>query len=245
MSIHLTAAAVVAAFAAAAAGAGAQAVTGFGFSLVAAPIFVQLLGPARAVRWVNLLAVAVNLLILTRDRRHVRPTYALRLLVPAALVTPLVAYAVHRAPAAGLSIVVGLLITASALVLASGRRSARLNGPAGMVVAGGLSGAMNTASGVGGPTVAMYALNAEWPIDMTRPTLQLYFLGLNLLSFIALGGVSLAVRDLAVLLSAIVIGFSAGSVAARRLSAGAVGRAVLAFSVAGGLAAIVRGLSKL
>jgi uncharacterized membrane protein YfcA len=241
LSIHFSTAALVAAVAAAALGTAAQSVSGFGFSLVAAPVFVQLIGAPRAVRLANLIAVLVNLLVLARDRHGARPTVALRMLLPAIAVTPVVAYAVHRTDAAVLSIIVGLLVIASAVALASGRRWERLRGGGGMVLAGSLSAAMNTASGVGGPTVAMYALNAGWSVDMTRPTLQLYFLGLNALSFLALGGVTLPAADLGVLIAGILVGFAVGTTAARRLSAEAVGTAIIVLSVTGGLAAIARG----
>jgi uncharacterized membrane protein YfcA len=245
VAVHFSAAAMAAAVVAVIVGAAAQVVSGFGFSLLAAPVFVQLVGAARAVRMANLLALGVNLLVLWRDARSARPGYALRLLAPALVVTPLVAYGVHRTNPGVLSVVVGAVIVASALLLRSGRRWARLRGSGGMLVAGAVSAAMNTASGVGGPSVAMYALNADWPVDLTRPTLQLYFLGLNFLSFLALGGVSLAGRDLAGLLGGIAFGFGLGTVIARRLSAAGVARAILLLSLLGGLAAIGRGLTQI
>ena len=66
--------------AAVAAGALAQAVTGMGFSLVAAPALVLALGPERGVPAVLLLAVLASLVPLTRDWRHVRVPDATRLL---------------------------------------------------------------------------------------------------------------------------------------------------------------------
>jgi uncharacterized membrane protein YfcA len=227
---------------AAAIGAGAQAVAGFGFALVAAPVFVQIVGPARAVRLTNLLAVAVNLLLLAREWRVARLSVALRLLVPAVLVTPVVAYAVHRTTSSVLSVIVGSLIVVSALALASGRRAERLRGWTGMLAAGGVSAAMNTASGVGGPAVAMYALNAGWSPEMMRPTLQLYFIGLNLLSFLSLGAISVQAGTAAGLAVAVVAGFAIGTTLGRRLSPAAVGRAVLVLSLTGGVAAVLRGL---
>lgn len=223
-------------------GAVAQAVTGFGFSLVSAPFLVLLLGPLHAVRLVNLLALFFNVVMLVREHKGVHLGNAARLLAPALVVAPLAAYVVHRTDPALLSIVVGLTVLACAALLASGRRAERLRGPGGMVAAGAASAAMNTTSGVGGPTVAMYALNAGWPTVMSRPTFQAYFLGLNLLSFISLGPVAVRAVPAALLAAAIVGGYVAGVTALRRLNTVAVSRAIIGLAMAGGVAAVVRGI---
>ena len=240
--IDLSTPALLVAMVAVATGAAAQAITAFGFSLVAAPILVLLVGPAHAIRMANVLAVLVNLVLLAQHRRHARVSAALGLLVPAVVVTPLAAYVVHRTDPPLLSIVVGLLIVASALAVGRGVRSRRLRGTPGLLAAGALGAVMNTASGVGGPAVAMYALNADWPVEMTRPTLQVYFLGLNVLSFVALGPVSLSFASAAALVAALLGGLGAGSALASHLAAGSVRRAVLCLAIAGGLAAIIRGI---
>jgi uncharacterized membrane protein YfcA len=240
--LDLGTAATVAAIAALVVGSAAQAVTGFGFSLVAVPVLVLLVGPIHAVQLANEAAVGVNLLLLARDHRTVHLPNALRLLVPALVVAPLTAYVVHRSNLAVLSAVIGAVVVVCALGLASGRRAARLRGRGGMVVAGALSAAMNTASGVGGPAVAMYALNADWPPEMTSPTLQVYFVGLNVVSVLALGPLRLPLGTAAGLVAATALGVVGGTALARRLGAATVVRAVLAMAMVGGGAAIVRGL---
>lgn len=241
--IHLTAPAVALAMAAAATGSFAQAVTGFGFSLVTAPFLVLLLGPLHAVRLVNLLALFFNVVMLVREHKGVDLGNAARLLAPALVVAPVAAYVVHRTDPALLSIVVGLTVLVCALLLASGRRAERLRGPGGMVAAGAASAAMNTTSGVGGPTVAMYALNAGWPMEMSRPTFQAYFLGLNVLSFVSLGPVRLEPFPAALVGAAIIAGYVAGATALQRLSAVTVGKAIIALAMAGGVAAVLRGIA--
>lgn len=240
--IHLAAPAVAIAMVAVGTGAAAQAVTGFGFALVSAPILVLLVGPLEAVRLVILLSFFVNGIMLVHERRGLHVWKALGLLLPALAVTPLAAYAVRRTEPALLSIVVGLAVLSCAALLASGRRAERLRGRPGMIGAGAVSAAMNTVSGVGGPAVAMYALNAGWSIKMTRPTLQLYFLGNNLLSFISLGPVSLRPLPAVLVSAALVAGYVSGTFAHRRLGDVAVIRAILVLSILGGAAAIVRGI---
>jgi uncharacterized membrane protein YfcA len=128
-----------------AAGSAAQAVTGFGFSLVAVPVVVWLVGPVHAVQLVNEVAVGVNLLLLARHRRTLQLSNALRLLAPALVVAPLAAFAVHRSDPAALSVIIGGVIVTCAVILGSGRRAVRLQGRWAMTAAGALSAAMNTA----------------------------------------------------------------------------------------------------
>jgi uncharacterized protein len=223
-------------------GALAQAVTGFGFALVAAPVLVVALGPRPAVQLINLLAIVVNLALLFRERSGVRLADSVRLFVPAAIVTPLAAYAVHRTDPAVLSVVAGVLIAASAWALASGLQAARLRGAGGAAIAGVVSAVMNTAGGIGGPAAAMYATNAAWPPATLRPTLQVYFLGLNIVTVIALGPVRPSTAVAAALLVAVLVGLAAGGRVADRLPIASVRRSILALSFAGGLVAIGRGL---
>jgi uncharacterized membrane protein YfcA len=226
-------------------GSAAQAVTGFGFSLIVVPVLLLLIGPLHTVRLANEAAICVNLLLLARDHRTVQVRDALLLLLPALAVTPLAAYVVHRSDPAVLSIVIGALVVGCALALVSGRRIGRLRGRSGMAIAGTVSAAMNSAGGVGGPAVAMYALNAGWPFDVTTPTLQIYFAGLNLLSIAVLGPVTLAPASAAGIVFAIVVGVIVGTVLARRLDVAVMTRAVIVTAVAGGAAAMIRGALRL
>jgi uncharacterized membrane protein YfcA len=107
------------------AGALAQAITGFGFSLVCAPVLVVAIGARPGVRLVNLLAIFVNVLLLWRERSGIRLADSARLFVPAAVATPVAAFVVHRTDPAVLSVVAGVLIAASSWALASGLRAVR------------------------------------------------------------------------------------------------------------------------
>jgi uncharacterized protein len=240
--LPLAGAAAVAVSVAVLGGALAQAITGFGFSLVCAPVLVVALGAGAGVRLVNILAIFVNVLLLWRERSGIRLADSARLLGPAAVATPVAAWVVHRTEPAVLSVVAGVLIAASAWALASGLRAARLRGAGGAAIAGVISAVMNTAGGVGGPAAAMYATNAGWPPASLRPTLQVYFLGLNVVTVIALGPVRPTTGVAGALLVALVVGLVAGSRLADRLAVTSIKWAILALSFAGGLVAIGRGL---
>jgi uncharacterized membrane protein YfcA len=141
-----------------------------------------------------------------------------------------------------LSIAAGAVMLVSAALLATGARGEGWRGPAGVIMAGSVSATMNVVSGVGGPAVAMFAVNAGWPAESTRPTLQLYFLGLNLISIAALGLPDQRGTAVGALVVALVAGLLIGRWTAARLDALAVRRLALTVAAAGGIAAIVRGV---
>jgi uncharacterized protein len=225
-----------------AAGAGAQAVTGIGFSLVCAPLLTIALGGGDGVRVANVLAIAVNLLVVGRERRTADPRQVVLLLVPATLAALLTAWLIRGADPHVLAVAAGVLVLVTVAVLASGREAQRLASRLGAVLAGAVSGAMNVAGGVGGPAVAGYALNARWSPAQTRATLGAYFLGINIVSVASRGVPPLSAWFFIGGTLAVLAGFAAGVVLARRLDESAVRSWTLALAGLGAAAAIVQGL---
>jgi uncharacterized protein len=230
----------VLAVAAAAAG---QAITAIGFSLVAVPFVSIAVGPDAAVPTINLLAGGLNIAMLISERHSTQWRDALRLFVPAAIVIPFVGYAVERLNNDVLSVINGAVILVAAGLLATGMRAPSLRGRRGALLAGATSGAMNVATSVGGPPVAMYAINADWPAVSYRPTIQAYFLGINVVSFAVRG---LPDFDQAGLLPslavAMIVGWLIGRRLARRYDDHMVRNLLLATAAVGGTVAILRGL---
>jgi uncharacterized membrane protein YfcA len=235
---------VVVAVVAVAAAAAGQAVTAIGFSLVAVPFVSIAVGPAAAVPTINLLAAGLNIVMLTSERHAARWRDALALFVPAAIVIPIVGYLIKRLNTDALSVVNGAAILVATALLATGLRAPSLRGRRGAVLAGATSGAMNVATSVGGPPVAMYAINADWPAVSYRPTVQAYFLGINLVSFAVRGvprlhhGASL----LPAMAAAMFIGWFIGARIAKRVDDTMVRNLLLVTAAAGGTVAILRGL---
>ncbi|MEY2475782.1 MAG: uncharacterized protein QOG87_1097 [Actinomycetota bacterium] len=217
-----------------AAGAVAQAVTGLGFSLVSVPVLVVLEGPRDGVRLNLVLSALINVVLLVPQRHQVRTRDAVRLLVPAAIVTPLAAWGARRADTDVLLVVAGVLIVASAVVLIAGVRLRRSSATA----AGAISGVMNTVAGIGGPIVALHALHEGWSAEERRATFQLYFLLLNVFGLLALGPRWPSV----LLLVALAVGWLVGRAVAPRVPEGVGRAATLAVATAGGLVAVARGL---
>jgi uncharacterized membrane protein YfcA len=217
-----------------AAGAVTQSITGLGFSLVSAPFLVALAGPRDGVRLNLLLSAVINLAYLVPERTEARAGDAARLLVPAAVVTPMTAWLTGRIDSDPLAVVAGIVTVAAAVALLAGIRVRQPH----VVVAGGLSGAMNTVAGIGGPAVAVYAVGAGWPASVRRATFQLYFLGLNAVGLLALG----PRWPPALLWLGLGTGFAAGWLAHGRLREDAARTTTLTIAVAGGMVAVARGL---
>ena len=223
-----------------AAGVAAQAVTGFGFSLVSAPFLIAAYRAPAGVQLNLVLSAAVNVAVLARERRHADRRAAALLLAPALVAVVPAAYVVRRVSRGPLTVAAGAVCLAAVAALASGRRFRRGSGPAGIAATGLVSGAMNVVAGISGPPVVLFALNAAWPPSRLRPTMQLFFLGLNVLTLASLG---LPHR----LPPALLLGFAGGLLAARlvghRPSPEAVRRGTLLLAGLGSAVAIARGLA--
>ncbi len=219
-------------------GAFAQSISGIGFALVCGPFLVAILGVREGVRVAVLLSTLLNAALLAREFRAVRVRDGLRLLIPAALATPLVAVGVRRIDARWAALAAGVATLLGVGVLASGRRWERASGPVGAVVAGVVSATMNVVAAIGGPAAALYADNAGWPPISTRATLQAYFLALNLVALASLGLPHVA----PVLLGSMLAGSLLGALVAHRLSENMVRSATLGLAAFGGLVVVIRSL---
>ena len=224
-------------------GAMTHAVTGLGFSIVCVPALTVVYGGRDGVRLTNLLALGVNTLVLAREGRHADLRGALTLLVPAAIAAPLTALAISDANTDLLSVVAGVAVLATVGALAVGARAPALSGPLGAVVAGSTSGAMNVVAGVGAPTVAGYAANANWPPDRLRPTLATYFLGLNVVSVAARGAPDISSALLIGCAAALLVGYAVGVALRGRIDVRHLQYGTLVLAGCGAIVAIVKGLT--
>ncbi len=220
-------------------GAFAQSISGIGFALVCGPFLVAILGVREGVRVAVVLSTLLNAALVAREFRAIRVGDGLRLLVPAALATPLLAIGVRRVDSRWAALAAGVATLLGTGLLASGRRWRWAGGSAGAVVAGVVSATMNVVAAIGGPAAALYADNAGWRSASARATLQSYFLLINLVALASLGLPPVA----PVLIVALVAGSLLGALAARRLSEPVVRRATLGLAALGGLVVVVRSLT--
>ena len=209
---------------------------------MSAPILIAVLGPREGVRTALVLSTVLNLALLARTHRSVLVREGSLLLVPAVASTPLLAWASRRIDGRLLTIVAGVLTVASAAALLSGLRWARAARSAlAAVTAGVVSAAMNVVGSIGGPALALYTVNAGWPADRARPTLQVIFLLSNVVAMASLGLPSFGPRWWG-WLAALGAGWIVGLRVAGRVPDGAARVATLAVAAAGGLVAVARAL---
>src|SRR4051794_7454222 len=159
-----------------------QAATGFGFSLVAAPLAFAALEPAPAVGLLLVLGLEVNLLTLTTEGRRPRPlvnsaVWMLAFAVPGALC----GVAVLRAlPAVALQIAVTLGVAGTL----AARRVTRAHVPAWL--AGFAAGALTTSTSTNGPPMLLHLLGRGAPPEEVRDTLTVCFIVLAGIGAVAL-----------------------------------------------------------
>ena len=231
--------------AAVAAGAALQSATGFGFSIVAAPLVFAVIEPEEAVGLLIVLGSLVNILTLVSERRRPRPVVReCAVLLAFALPGAVVGVAILRAldpVALQVAVSIGVVATLAARRLAK-RRTPAWAGP----VAGLVAGALTTSTTTAGPPMIVYLLGRRLEPVQVRDTMPVCFLGLSVVGVIALWvtGTTGAVPD-AGLVAVLIPVVAAGHLAGRPLFAALVrsGRyeavltAVLISSVAAGLAA--------
>jgi uncharacterized protein len=233
--------------AAVAAGAALQSATGFGFSIVAAPLVFAVVEPEEAVGLLIVLGSLVNVLTLASERRRPRPV------VRECVV--LLAFALPGA-VAGVAVLraldpVALQVAVSAGVVATllARRLAKRHTPAwGGPIAGLAAGALTTSTTTAGPPLVVYLLGRRLEPAQVRDTMPVCFLGISVVSVLALWitGTRGAVPDaglVAVLVPVVVGGHLAGrplfAALVRSGSYEAVLTAVLVVSVIAGLLAAI------
>ncbi|HQR80996.1 MAG TPA: TSUP family transporter [Actinomycetota bacterium] len=217
-------------------GALAQSVTGLGFSLVAAPSLLALLGTRDGVAVVVVLAAVVSLIALVPQWRHTRVRDAGVLLVPTLLATPVVVLALGGVDASLVAAAAGLSVIAGVVLLARGASWAWFRGLPGAVVAGVASAVLNVVGGVGGPPMGMYAANAGWGAAESNATLQFFFLVQNVVTAVVIG----LVRPAAWMLVALLVGTLAGVLVSGRIPERTARIAVLVVAALGG-ASLVAG----
>lgn len=220
----------------------AQGIIGFGFSLVSVPVQILLFGANFGVRLTNQLAILTNVILLRRERAHVRWRDAILLLIPGLIATPFAVWLVHHSSATILGAVAGGITVVCVIILAKGYRVQKLRGRGGAVVAGGVSATMNTLAAVGGPAIAMYAVNSEWPTNEMRATFQVLFMAQNILAVVARGAVGVPWWFGMALAACVVAGASVGLRIVGRLKEPTVRRSVFVVAGVGGAAAVIKAI---
>lgn len=229
-------------------GALSQRITGMGFALVASPLVVILLGPFDGVLVVNLCGVVSSLLIIPRVWRHIEWRTLAWLAIPAVVAIVPGSLLVTRLPGAVMQLGVGVLVIVALTATLLIRRAEHVvpARPA-AIVAGAASGFMNTAAGVGGPALSIYAVIMRWPQVNFAATLQPYFVIVGTASLVTkaiFSGGQLPDLDAVswiIIVGALLAGLALGEVLNRHVSHGVARIAVIIVAYVGGTVAVIDG----
>jgi uncharacterized protein len=234
--------------AAVAAGAALQSATGFGFSVVAAPLVFAAVGPQEAVGLMIVLGTEVNLMTLASERRKPKPVVReCVVMLGFALPGAVLGVAALRAldpVALQVAVSIGVIATLAARHLAAGRHTPGWAGP----IAGFAAGGLATSTTTSGPAMLVYLLGRGLTPVQLRDTITVGFLGLTVVGVIALAvtGTTGAVPDaelVAILIPVVAVGHVAGrplfTALARSRRYEPVVTALLVISVVVGLATAV------
>jgi len=236
-------------------GAVLQRVSGFGFGVVAAPVFVLLLGPVQGVMVSNVISFFNCLIIVGRVHALIewRRVALLSAVSVASLVTASVVLRGVSAPT--LSVLVGIVVIAGmtlSLVARRWRRGVRpwREGawwPA--VIASIFAGFGSIAAGVGGPPFGAYAVLDNWDPKRFAATIQPVFITNSL--FAVLSRLLLTQHSLPdipfwwwiVLVGTCIVALVVSDHVARRVSPVVVRAILVTVAYTGGLLALLQGLA--
>lgn len=150
--------------------------TGFGFGLAAVPLLSLALPPATVVPIVIVLQVAIGFVGLREALAHC-DWQSVRSLVPGLVAGVPIGFAIlSLVPPDPVRLVIGLLVTASVAVIASGVRLPPRRSRAVSFAVGLMSGAINALASMGGLPVIVYLLALGHGPATVRATSIVYFL---------------------------------------------------------------------
>lgn len=223
-------------------GSSVQWLTGMGFALVAVPALILLLGPAQGVVLANCAAGVICVVGLAGGWRRVRPAAMVPLCVAAACTVPAGTWVTRRLPESWLLLVMGGLVTVAVLVIMRGVRIPALRGTRGAIAAGAAGGFMNSAAGVGGPPISLYAVNAGWTVREFVPNAMFYGVVVNAFSVASNGLPELRAPQWVSVAVAMALGGVIGRGLAARIAERRARLLVLLLALTGGVTAVGKGL---
>ena len=159
-----------------------QAAGGFGFAVLAAPLFLLFVDPPRAIQLVIIVTTALSTVVLPGLRRAIAPGLLVRLAVGSLAGLPLGLIAFRHTDPVLVRVAVGVIILVFAMLLALSRRRGRGQSQAPFrmsprldLSAGAISGIATALVGMAGPPVLIYLLLAGASPRAVRATLLSFF----------------------------------------------------------------------
>lgn len=221
-----------------------QGLAGFGSALVAIPLMALFLGMATAVPLMALTAAMMAVINVIHLRRVMRWRPLLPLLGGYLVGTPIGFYFLVAAPEALVLGLLGILLTIYATASLAGRAPRYRWLKEQRVVLGTISGALGSAFSTNGPPIILHVSSQDWPADVKKAVLSLFFLTSSVITvaaFVAGGLVNPTVLDLTFrAIPALILGTVSGIAVYRRISVRSYQRLTFALVLAMGVMMTVR-----
>ncbi|MDN5790976.1 MAG: sulfite exporter TauE/SafE family protein [Micrococcales bacterium] len=193
----------------------AQAASGFGYALVAVPIFALAVDTRTAVVATTALGFILTASTGWREREHVQVATARRVFLASLAGMPLGLVLLARLDSRWLSLTIAVSVLILVLLL---WREVSLPRGVGVERGAGLaSGVLLTATGMNGPPVALALQALNYPARQFRATMQGIFVGQDLIAVIAFGVLGFLDREVAVVVLGGAVGIPAGWLVGDRL----------------------------
>ena len=181
----LDAALIVAMFAALLAGL-VTGLTGFGIAMISTPLLLFVYEPRTVVVLTVVFSVFISAAVVWDSWREADRRLALGLLVPALLGVVVGTVALDEIDPDYIRLAIGALVVFSALLLVRNFKLPGANTGWGTLVAGSVSGALTTSTGLAGPPVVLLLASRNVPKHEFRGTTALYFLPMSIAGFAVL-----------------------------------------------------------
>jgi uncharacterized membrane protein YfcA len=226
-----------------------QAASGFGFAVVAAPLYLLLLAPVTAVQLVVIIAAALTVAVLPGLWRAVAPRVLAHLVLGSLAGVPLGLFVLRHSDPTVVRVVAGLTVLGFAAVLALQRRRGRNGAIAPLrmsrnrdLAAGATAGMATALVGMAGPPVLIYLMLAGNASQTIRATLLAFFSLVYAATLAANAGTIGVSRDswlaAGVLLPFAIVGGVVGRALGDRLGGGAFARLAIGLLAAAGLVSL-------
>jgi uncharacterized membrane protein YfcA len=161
-------------------------ISGFGFAVLAAPLFLLVLEPAQAIQLVIIISTALSVVVLPGLRPAIAPSLLLRLVLGSLVGLPLGLVAFRHADPILVRTAAGAMILGFAILMGVSRRRSSQPGqskhwtafamsPGRDLAAGAVSGIASALVGQPGPPVLIYLLLAGVAAKTVRATLLAFF----------------------------------------------------------------------
>lgn len=161
-----------------------QGMTSFGFSLLSLPILSMIIDIKVIVPMLVIFSLVMNSIILYKIRRHMKLKDIYVLIIIAALATPLGAKLLINVNKEVLQVVVGVIVSFSAVFMHYGYKVSIKNEKLAHIPVGFMSGLLNGSVSLSGPPIILFLTNQGVEKQVFRATLTAFFWILNIVTII-------------------------------------------------------------